>query len=1172
MKKQMWMIVAILLVAAMCATPMAAQQLYGSISGTVTDKNGSVVPNAAITVTNTDTNTVAFSTTSDGNGNYRALNLPPAHYSVTTSAKGFKKESVTNITLSAATPLTINVAMQVGGGNETVEVTANALAVDLRSAETGGTITGEQVKELQIPNRNIVWLIQLVPGVSYGGGDNPYIGNSLPAGTTNTQNQSANGSRNSSNNWTVDGADNVDRGSNQTLLMYPSVDSIQEVKVQTGLYSAESGRAGGAQITSVTKSGTNKLHGSAYEYFRNDYLNANNALNRQLGVPTDRLRYHDFGYTVGGPIMPWKKENNKSFFFFSQEIRRVITYAATTAVVPNAAERLGNFDNTVCTTLNQPGGPGTAYVNIGGIPCQAGATAKTVTINPIAAAYIKNVFGSLPLPPAGSHTIPVSLKSLFNGNQQLVKIDHAFNSKYSAFFRFENDMIPTTEPGGLFTGAALPGVSTTSTNSPGRNYMGRFNAILSPTFLVEVGYAYSFGAILSTPVGSDGTAQSPDVKAAVASALPFGVSLNRIPSLAFTGASSVTGFGQYLDYNRNHNVFGNATKVWGRHSVKFGGSWNKYNKNENTAGNNVGSFGFTTTGVQPIDAANVGILNSAYVSYEQTWANFLRGQASTFSQSSIDVTADMHQNSMEFFGQDEWKIRRNVTLNFGVRYSYFAPPTDGNGELTNFNPALFAATPLNTIVTASNSGNFLTPPTLANPYLNGIVINKQNTGGFGTAANLSPFGSAVGPSKKNNFAPRIGVAWDPWGDGKTSIRAGFGMFYDTTLVGIYEQNIFTNPPFLITPSYTNTLLSTPTAGAVSVTASPKALRGTDIKGKIPYAENWQFGIQHEMPMGVLVDVAYVGAKSTHLLGIVDINQPAPGAYLNPVYGILTAGNTTITSANGLTTRLNAIRPYQGFSAINMVEPIFGSNYSSAQFSVKKRFKGASQISANYTWSHGLTDAQTDRSSSPQNSYNIRADYGPTQFDRRHVFNTSFIYQLPWFSGRNDYKGIMFGNWQFSGIGYAYTGLPLTITDSLTDPAGLALLAGGNSSASARPDLVGDPTGARTNNTLAGSTDTWFNTAAYVRHCTNGVVCDGLPGNEPRGSVRGPGYTKIDFAVAKSFNMREWMKLKITAQAFNVFNHTNPNGVGTAMATTTTFGKITSFRDPRTMQLGARIEF
>jgi hypothetical protein len=1104
------------------AAPSFAQDVSGSIAGTVTDPSGAGVPNANVTITNTDRNTVLRKLTTDSGGNYSAPMLPIGTYTIGVEAHGFKAADHTGIAVNVNDKLVVNVALEVGQITEKVTVEASAVEVQLATATAANLISGTQIRELSLNNRNYEQMVALMPGVSSGAADQLYIGATNPLGT-NTVSFAINGQRNSANSWTIDGADNVDRGSNLTLLNYPSVDALAEFKVLRGLYTAEFGRAGGGQINVVTKSGTTDFHGGAYEFARNNAFAANNWWNnaQKVNLGSDgtarvpALRYNDFGYNIGGPVYIPNRYNtgrNKTFFFFSEEFRRVITYATVTAIVPTDNEKKGIFATPVC------------IANTGSTCNQT--TTQISSINSVAAAYIKDIFSQIPSGSSTDHSLPVLQRNVYNARQELARIDHTFTDKFSIWGRLLNDSIPTTEPGGLFTSSPMPNVATTTTNAPGRSWVFHALYTIRPNLMNEVGYNYSYGAIVSDPIGLDSAALSPDVKVT----LPYAVTLARIPSLAFTSGSGIAGYGPYRDYNRNHAFYDNVTWIRGRHTWKFGATINHYQKAENAAGNNVGSFSFTNTAAP-----------SGTPSYAQSWANFLLGNSSSFTQASLDLTPDIRTWQWEAYAQDDFRLLPNLTLSLGVRYSQFRQPVDANNMLTNFSPAAWSSSKAPQI---DASGNLVAN---TGDVQNGIIINGQN----------SPFGNKVSNENNTDFAPRLGLAWDPFGKGKTSIRTGYGLYYDSMLFGVYEQNIFNNPPYVQSISIPNTRLENPAAGTPSVSLSPKVLRGTPIPYRTPYVQQWSFGIQQQLGRDFVLDVSYVGSKGTHLLGIADINEVYPG--LGAAAGLHVGSGTAFTSSD--TPKLNALRPYRGYNAINTLLSAFDSNYHSLQVSLEKRLGQAGTFGLSYTWSHNLTDNQSDRSNAPQNTYNWHdGEYGPASLDRRHIVTFNYVYELPFFKHGKPLQRMALGGWQVSGTTQIGSGNPLTPTTSGTDPSGLGLL--GSSAASARPDMVCDPNSGAPHTILQ-----WFNTACF-QDVAAGTI---RPGNAGRGVILGPGFQNWNLSLFKNFYLNERVRVQLRGEAFNFVNHPNPN-TPTVGITSSLYGKITGFHDPRIIQLGAKFYF
>jgi hypothetical protein len=616
--------------------------------------------------------------------------------------------------------------------------------------------------------------------------------------------------------------------------------------------------------------------------------------------------------------------------------------------------------------------------------------------------------------------------------------------------------------------------------------------------------------------------------------LPFPVSLGRIPGLGFGGAvAAVVGIGPYNDYNRNHNFFDNWTKVAGKHTFKAGVTVIHYSKQENQATNNTGTFNFATT---PAPAGTS--------TFQQAWANFLLGNVSSFTQTARDITPVIRENEVEFYGQDEFRLRRNFTLTVGGRWSLFRQPTDGNNFLSNFDPSLYSAAMAPQLTAAGN----LVPGT-GDP-LNGFIINGKN----------SPFGSKIAGENNHDIAPRVGFSWDPSGSGKTAVRSGYGIAYDTIQVAnTYESLVTANPYSVQTITINNTKMDALTSGTVAVPTAPSAIQAIGLPYKTPYVQQWSFDIQHELPHKIIIDVGYFGSKGTHLIGIPDINMVPPGA---AVAAGITDANTPISRTT--TPRLNLIRPYLGYSNINALETWFNSNYHSLQTAVQKRF-GDNFVQVSYTWSKDITDAGSDVAA-PMNLYNRGAERSFAPFDRTMVLNANWSYVIPWMKKRRDVFGQTLGGWQISGIANFDGGLPVAISDSTlgTDPAGLGVF--GSNNASPRPDQL-----CSANSGAPHSLVQWFNTSCFA-DVPRGQV---RPGNSARYPIRGPGFQRWDMSAIKNFNIKERVRLQFRGEFFNIFNHTNFQGVASTLGTTTgasAFGRITSTRDPRIIQLGLKLYF
>ncbi|MCA1594151.1 MAG: carboxypeptidase-like regulatory domain-containing protein [Acidobacteria bacterium] len=1149
----------------MTATALA-QEITGSIVGTVKDAAGAVVPGATVTITDVEKKVVVRTLNVGDDGTYSAPQLPVGIYEVSVEAPNFKKYLETNVKLDVNQRRTIDATLTAGNISEVVTVEAEPLQVDLQTATAANLISGTQVRELSLNNRNFVQLTTLMPGVSSGLDDQVYVGTTNPDGQANVVSISVNGARSSSNSWSVDGADTTDRGSNLTIQTYPSIDAIGEFKVLRSLYPAESGRSGGGQVNVVTRSGTNEFHGTLYEFVRNERLNANSFFNNRnapLGLDSNGkakrapFRYNDFGGTFSGPLpLPRFGEGgpsiisgkNRTFFFFSEEQRRDIRYPVFNASVPTRALRQGIFPVDVCVRLS-------------GTTCLERSRNISNRIDPLAQAYINTFFANLPEPSA-NFSLFTAARNVSNFRQEILKINHNFSDKLSGFYRFQNDKIPTLDAQALFSsGTPIPGVSTTETNSPGRTHAVRLTYTITPSAVLDGGYAYSYGAILSQIVGLINQQNSPGV----AAQLPFVNVRNRVPTLIGIGFTGITGFGPYNNFSNNHAANATLSLIQGAHTMKFGGTLSRNLKHENALGGvNEGQFsGFPNTGrpTSGTNPANGAAFTTGQLQSLQSFAYFLLGQNATFTQNKFDLTADLRVRNGEFFAQDEWRVRPNLTLYYGMRYSYFGQPYDGNNILSNFDPSRFdpARAPQ-----VNGAGNIV--PGTGDP-LNGIIVNAQNTSFGGTP---SPWGQQVAETRKNNFAPRVGLAWDPFGKGKTAIRTGYGIYHDQVLLGIWEQNEGVNPPFQQQITVTGTTLSNPTGGTTPPTAAP-SLRAVQPNWKTPYYQHWSLDVQQQVFSKTLVTVGYYGSKGTHLPGIVDINLIQPGLALNsqcrnasnvlvPCQARDASGNPIPFTSTASELILDQIRPFRGYRAINMVQPRFNSNYHSFQFFGQQRFSGSSQINLAYTFAKNLTDNQTDRSTAPQNPYNTRGDYGRSQLDRRHVLSVNAVYELPFYKNQKGLVGHLLGGWEVSGIGTYYTGLPFTVTTSNLDPVGIGFL--GPSASGPRPDILCNP-----NSGAPGTVDKFFNTTCFADVPTGQFRV----GSAGRGVINGPPTKRVDMTLIKNVRFGESKRLQLRAEAFNIFNHTNFRTLSTNV-TSTNFGAVTVTRDPRIIQLGAKFYF
>jgi hypothetical protein len=623
---------------------------------------------------------------------------------------------------------------------------------------------------------------------------------------------------------------------------------------------------------------------------------------------------------------------------------------------------------------------------------------------------------------------------------------------------------------------------------------------------------------------------------------PYG----RAPSISF--ASGNVGLtnqsAPYFERNKDRNLFDNVSFQEGNHTIRTGITASWMVKTEN-ASNGAASFSFSNANGNP------------------EFANFLLGYADTYSQPSKDTIPYLHYVNFEVYVQDDWKVTRKLTLNLGLRYSYFPSPFDSNNTLLNFDPAFFNPASAPVISPATGTMVVGTPNANSATYSNGLIFPGGATCSAAKAitstASCSPFGSLVNPNSNKNFGPRFGIAYDPFGNGKWAIRGGYGIFYDRTLNGIWEQNAFDDPP-LVQTSRINNNPTTPanifdnvTNGAVAptpVTPVNIVVTGTPTF-KVPSYQAYNLSVQHELVQNTVLEVGYVGTRGNHLLGDIDLNQPTVAARLaNP------------------NTDANALVNYPGFGSIRSRNPIFTSNYNSLQISLNRRFTNGLSVGAAYTWSRLLTTQPVDRDSGVQDSYDILAAYGPSTLNTPQIFALNYVYDLPFYRDQKGLVGHLAGGWEISGITNIQTGQSMTITQG-TDPFATAAnnLSGLNLAREGliqiRADQVGNPQGPKT-------PTEFFNTSAFQ-------VASGAFGTERPGAVLGPGFQLWDIALIKNLQFTERVHLQLRFEGFNVFNHGSPGqGEGAFPVQTVigspSFGAVTSYHDPRTLQLGAKLQF
>ena len=1073
--------------ALLCASSALHAQTTGVITGTVTDPSGSSVPGAEVAVRNTETGeTKTFHT--NGSGIYAAYALPVGKYNLEVTATGFKKASKTDIQLNVADQLAVNFALQVGNVSETVEVTGATPTVDTASANISNTVDTRQITDLAVNGREFTSLQQLLPGVSRTMGDEGGTGFNSARGFA------VNGQREVSTGFQVDGVENTDMGNGTGLMTSPGMETIGEFKMITSNYSAEYGNAGGADLLVITRTGTRDFHGAAYEFFRNNDLDAKYFF--ADNVPA--LHYNNFGYRIGGPVFiphVYNTNREKTFFFFAQEWKRKDTQDTFLAATPTAAMRAGDF-SAEAARIGEPiidPTTGNPFPN-NQIPASR--------LNANALLLLQNNF---PLPnQSGFLNYNLNAPDTDNWRQETLNITHQLTSSTRLQVRYIEDTEIQNMGGVLWSSQSFPNITTT-VNLPGHSFLAKATTTISPTLLNEVSYDYAsnYGSKSQGAVSLHGAYLAPQ-GLSIQSLFPApSGAADKVPNLYFSG-----GWGQidtsYYPWWAHHNIQSvndDASKTISAHSLKFGGTYQHSATPVESQVDPGYQGGFTFSGVFTNDPI----------------ADFLIGDAASYSQLSNVITPNYIYNQLELYVQDTWKVTPKLTLNLGVRYYDMPHAYEQNNLISNFVPSAYnpsqAVTVLPDGTIVPGSGNLL----------NGIETVK--TGLPTDIVKNYPW----------KFGPRVGFAYDPTGHGNWAIRGGYGIGY-YRVQGNDIYSMVGNPPNASVVSVFNPQLNNPTTGQ-SGALQPLSVNSLDETYKIPMVQTYSLDIQRQLAPGTLLDIGYVGTRGTHLERAVNLNQPLPegGYQFNPEL------NTNSVPAA-------YIAPYPGYSTINQLENTATSNYNSLQVQLKRQMSKGLMLQAVYTWSKTLADASSF-GQGPQNSYDLRAEWALASFDRPHVFVLNYIYDLPFLRANKSLAGKILGGWELSGIVQFQSGTPINI--GLSGPTiGLAT----------RPNVVaGQPLNGP--KTVAE----FFNTAAYS------YPAYGFFGNAAEDLVRGPGIEDWDASLFKVFRISEHLSFQLHGDAFNVFNHVNFLSVDSNLGDGQ-FGQVTAAHDPRILQVGMKLEF
>ncbi len=1152
-----------------------AQTTSGTVYGTVRDPQGAAVMGAKVSATD-QARATTVETMSGAEGNFVIPSLQAGTYTVAVEMAGFKRYERKEVIVRVNDRLALGeMRLELGATVETVTVTADAVALETQSAARSGIVTGTQTVNLALNGRNYLDLIKTVPGVVS-------LFNGQVAGPGGIGAIYVNGQRGNQNNLTLDGATNMDTGSNGTQHTSLNIDAVAEFRVLTNGQQAEFGRSSGAAINIVTKSGAQAFHGTGYWFHRHEGLNANNWRNNADGLPRRYYRYNYQGYNVGGPVyIPGKfnKDKDKLFFFFGQEWQQQLVPNTTRFVtVPTAAQRNGDFSDTrdaggVLQVIVDPLNNRQPFPS-GRIPASRFH------------ADGQRILNFYPLPNVSgqpSYNFQSQVSSSYPRRQEIYRIDWNISQRWRAFFRVINDKDAQFMPYGQWSADYNIPFGNMRFAQPGHSGIVNLTTVVNPTLTNEFIFGPSRNRLTIDPT-SDAFSRA---KLGLQSRLiyPNADPQGLVPNFRYGGVPNgpFTGFNgtPFRNVNNTFDFSDNLSKVFTSHHLKVGFYIQRSRKDQTAFTPANANIWFDR------DSANPGDTNWAF-------SNALVGSFQRFQQANQILNGLYRYTNVEWFIQDNWKIRPGLTLDYGMRFYIIQPQFDAALQTASFNPALFktqdqVALLERRINPAANRVEAYNPVTrtFQPPALIGSLASNVGDRANGMArAGLNKYPRGLIDSRGVHYGPRFGVAWDPWRAGKIVFRLGGGAFYDRFQGNpVFDQ--LPNPPSTDVPTiFYSTLAAVGTTPGVYF---PPSVRGFDRGGHVPTTYNYNAGIQYRLPQSFILDVAYAGSISRHLLNTFNFNHAPFGSAWLPQNQDPTVANPTFDG--NTTLPVNFYRPFIGYE--NATLTAFGatSNYNSLQVALNRRVARGLQYGLAYTWSRALGTASGDGDGfHPLDAR--KAAYGPLTFDRTHVLVINYIYDVPKLAKNNNFLDhpigrAVFNNWQvagvssfitgqWDGIGYGITGVPgATLNRRIT----------GSETWGPRVVLTGDPNLSKGERKL----DRFIHTGVYAPAPKGSVGLD-----SPVRYVKRPGINNWDLSVYKNFPFaggESSRYLQLRCEMFNAWNHTQFNdfnrgitfdATGTRLLNLPTsqgggggtygFGAITGANDPRIIQVAAKIYF
>jgi hypothetical protein len=1069
---------ALALVLLLVTTLRAQLSTTAEIKGSVEDSSSALVPDAVVIAHNnaTQTNTTAHS---NADGTFVITGLEVGTYTVTVTKPGFETFRVSDLVLHPATVATVDAKLTPGTVGTEVSVVADAVQVQTTTSEVSNLVSDTQIGTLPLNGRNYQALAALMPGVV-----NQSAGSALGTGGYTTSNTLfVNGLGTSTTFYALDGVWNENTGSMTQTAITPNPDSLAEVRVLQNNYSPKYSLMGASVVLLQTKSGSTSFHGGVFEYFRNDDLNARNFFS--LSVPT--LKQNIWGYDLGGPVLiPGYHGRQKTFFFATGQW--VDSHAASVlrGATPTTDQRNGLFSTAIKDPLTGQNFPQTA----------GGYQIPTSRLNPNSLAILSAIY---PLPnnvANGFLNYINQTPSVLTQRDDEFKVDHNFSQKFwltGEYFDESQLSLLSSVPD---SGSPFP---TNRRNDTTWNQVAQlhFTAVISPSMVNSASVAMN-RTFYDHPIqGLLNVSQIPGFQ----ETLPYNGTLStRIPLMTFSQGWPTEGIPNNLPRNAD-DLDDSLTDDWswllGKHFIQAGLTIVSETKRQIPTTASQGNWTFTGTFTG------------------NAMADFLLGDGASFSQISTTVRPYIHGHIVSPYIEDRIQLTRHLTLTVGTRISFMPLPHPQNGFEANFDPSRYNRA--NAPIVNANGTITLTPT--YDPG-NGMVINGLN----GVPDNWST-------NHQWYWAPMTGFAWDIFGDGKTSLRGGYGLTYTRVFTGQdCAYNCAVNPPIIQSVNLVNPSFPSP-GGTGSVKLSAPTISAADMNIEATQAQSYSLSMEHQFPGNWTVSLAGAGTQARHLPATWNYNQPLPAAPydFNPVINT----GSVFQYIYG---------PFYGYGAVNDLSTFVNSNWTALEFSARHPVGHDLFLSLSYSWSHGLSDSSTI------NYYNPKEYYGNTSLNVPQVFTVSAVYSIPWLLRAQGWKGHALGGWQLSVITTARAGYSLT--------PGLSVPSQG---LGARPNATG--TGLSGPKTVAQ----WFNSQAFTSPAA------GYFGNAGTGTIRGPGMLNFDMTLYKSFKITEKQKVEFRAELFNTFNHTNFTSVSTTYGSGS-YGQVTAAADPRIAELVLRYQF